>query len=405
MSVIQSPNRFDLARQQFTPSNLKYIFIAESPLKWDNFFYNIHQTGNSLFFNTIIRACGKKFNFSISGSVDDILKQFMAAGCILVDILSLPLPPNLLPKQIETTLVHELSKFKTTLDGYGRRHLDNHTPIFLLSGRVQKVISSILVEWGYDRVFCLPLPVRGQQNKFRAEFESLDLEIFNCPLLFPEKYRKVLLDSDKTLTQLMLIWIFKSLAEDPDMGFTDRLIYLWIAFNAWLYGRVPLNIDQPQDSLLIKCIASDSEFYQAFGLLKQNNNYRQEIEKFRSYWPIFDSRKMGEWFQGNREDYITNSLGVDSNPKYHKPSCFLHHLKAGNRPTLDWAHSIVVIYQIRCNLFHGGKNPQNNLEEELVRSAFNILASVWFKLLHLDGGHLTTEILNRFAQISGISVL
>ena len=47
-----------------------------------------------------------------------------------------------------------------------------------------------------------------------------------------------------------------------------------------------------------------------------------------------------------------------------------------NDPLTRLAHLMSVVYQVRCNLFHGGKDPDGHRDRDLVRVSRRILSSV-----------------------------
>lgn len=57
-------------------------------------------------------------------------------------------------------------------------------------------------------------------------------------------------------------------------------------------------------------------------------------------------------------------------------------MDASSLPSLRLAHLIAVVYQIRCNLFHGQKNPADFRRHKLIRSGDRILDGLLNALLN-----------------------
>jgi hypothetical protein len=100
-----------------------------------------------------------------------------------------------------------------------------------------------------------------------------------------------------------------------------------------------------------------------------------------------------------RSDYRLKCFAVNLNSSDYAPRCYIDHqpkesIKSGGDPLnapLDWPHILGVIYQIRCNLFHGGKSFVNSKDKDFARYAFIILNKVWTKEIAV-AGHDTTEL-------------
>jgi hypothetical protein len=128
----------------------------------------------------------------------------------------------------------------------------------------------------------------------------------------------------------------------------DRFISLWIAFNGWMKSKFSETLF---DRYLINEVKAMKEFNEVFRDLKNNDrNFLQTLEKFEDY-TVADMR------------YVDNSRKIR---KYD-----------GSLDSLMEA-----IYQIRCNLFHGRKNlDEDRKDKELVSIAYNILLPLFKKYL------------------------
>lgn len=54
-----------------------------------------------------------------------------------------------------------------------------------------------------------------------------------------------------------------------------------------------------------------------------------------------------------------------------------------NKMPIDWAHVLVSIYKVRCNLFHGGKSFLYESDKVFVELSFKILWEVWGRQQYL----------------------
>lgn len=120
----------------------------------------------------------------------------------------------------------------------------------------------------------------------------------------------------------------------------DRFISLWIAFNGWMSGKFVKDVG---DRCQLESVKKMQDFKEVFSKLKTEDSdfrgYLEELEKL----PVVDMR-----FRNNREDI---------------------HIYDGTFESL-----IDVIYQVRCNLFHGRKEIDENKKDiELVSLAYRIL--------------------------------
>ncbi len=51
----------------------------------------------------------------------------------------------------------------------------------------------------------------------------------------------------------------------------------------------------------------------------------------------------------------------------------MRHVEEDGDVPLDWPHTLLSIYHVRCNLFHGEKAAHSEMDRCLVSSAFRIL--------------------------------
>ena len=161
----------------------------------------------------------------------------------------------------------------------------------------------------------------------------------------------------------------------------SALVHLWIPFNAWAAAVVRDRKAADQDWRLIQAVMFDRKMSSRFQeLLSGEASFRDKVKQFGDLWPVFKVRALqevglGSWLGcQSRDEYRKVCLDKLTDPKDYQPRCFKNH--PGAAPPIDWPHTLAPIYQVRCNLFHGGKA----FEEEDYRFcqyAYEILKSVW----------------------------
>ncbi len=120
----------------------------------------------------------------------------------------------------------------------------------------------------------------------------------------------------------------------------DRFIWLWIAFNGWMRGRFGESVD---DSTLINNLSASTNYDLVYKELRSNRpDFEQLLNQLYSY-EVKDMR---------HPDDLTRIKRYDGS--------FIRLMK--------------VLYQVRCNLFHGRKSPDEHRKDfELVVLSYKIL--------------------------------
>lgn len=180
-------------------------------------------------------------------------------------------------------------------------------------------------------------------------------------------------------------------ATDPEPF--AALINLWVAFNSWLCEiiTVPEFIDA--DAALISAAAKDIHLcVRLQSLLNDDPAFRQIAEEFRSLFPVFnvralDQKGIGSWnsWNASRDEYRERCFNENLKSREYKPRCWWGHqarqvAAPGGSPDalpLDWPHLLSSVYQVRCNLFHGGKSFRVESDVQFARLAFQVLWQVW----------------------------
>ena len=128
----------------------------------------------------------------------------------------------------------------------------------------------------------------------------------------------------------------------------DRFISLWIAFNGWMKGEFGEN---RSDRDLINKVKKTLTFKDTFIKLKNDSvEFRQNLGELSNYF-VLDMRHMDDESKYKKYDGSFESL-------------------------------LGVIYQVRCNLFHGRKNVDDDRKDfELVSLSYNILLPLFKEYL------------------------
>jgi len=120
----------------------------------------------------------------------------------------------------------------------------------------------------------------------------------------------------------------------------DRFISLWIAFNGWMRGKFGEDI---RDRSQIESVKKMQDFKEVFNQLREDNlAFKECLDKFEGLSVV------NMQFRNNGEDVYRYDGTFES--------------------------LIKVIYQVRCNLFHGRKNiDEDEKDFELVGLSYRIL--------------------------------
>jgi len=135
-------------------------------------------------------------------------------------------------------------------------------------------------------------------------------------------------------------WLERAERRQKPIDDGDRFISLWIAFNGWMKGRFG---EAEWDKTLIKRLKKSVYATQIFKDLKRDDVHFVKLLQELSQYTVSDMRYTNNQNRTKRYEGTFDSL-------------------------------IDVIYQVRCNLFHGRKNIEENKKDlELVRLSYQIL--------------------------------
>jgi hypothetical protein len=145
-------------------------------------------------------------------------------------------------------------------------------------------------------------------------------------------------------------WLRRAEREKVRIDNADKFISLWIAFNAWLkkeYG------EGTSDSVMIKRAKGNDGLKETFRELSASDRDFQKNLKELMKYTVIDMR------DPENEQKEKRCIG-------------------------DYKSFLDAVYQIRCNLFHGRKNvEENKKDEELVTLALKLLHPLFKKHIHI----------------------
>jgi len=177
-----------------------------------------------------------------------------------------------------------------------------------------------------------------------------------------ENWTKIIFGRD--YTDFIKTWLHRSKRQRKYVDEADRFICLWIAFNAWLkqhYGEEWKDTEllfggirkKGNDTKKTDGLAGSTEFNTIFDELQSNDKrYNILLDQLKNEGKICDMRYPDD----------------DS-----KAEQFLG----------DFKTFIKVVYQIRCNLFHGRKNPddKDTPDYRLIILAYKLLLPFFEEIL------------------------
>ena len=148
-------------------------------------------------------------------------------------------------------------------------------------------------------------------------------------------------------------WFERSERAEVPIDDADRFISLWIAFNAWLKKEFGENTP---DKKMIEGAKGNTALKEIFRKLSASDrDFTTNMSKLTGYI-VIDMR--------------------DPSNKQREKRC-----------TGDYESFLDTIYQIRCNLFHGRKNfEENKKDQELVTLALKLLRPLFKEFIDNRGG-------------------
>lgn len=198
--------------------------------------------------------------------------------------------------------------------------------------------------------------------------------------------------ADEAFWRFLRPWLTKAVRAQANAGADPfpALIYTWVPFNAWLGQVIEDRRFVDRDRKLVETAAFDTHLCESFRRIHESD---PRVAEFHALLPIFKSRALVDtgiapWVRDgdqSRFQYVAECFSQGLSAGDWAPRCFQHHQGPGVSPSdyraermpADWLHSVQAIYQVRCNLFHGGKAFQSLSDRHLVHQAANILWATW----------------------------
>ncbi len=141
---------------------------------------------------------------------------------------------------------------------------------------------------------------------------------------------------------------YKRATDERDLDTPDRFLNLWISFNGWMKNKYGESL---QDKQLLQKVKREESLKQAFEVKKDSlDDLLSDLKRFS----VLDMRD-----ETNKERIKNFDDSFES--------------------------LIEVLYQIRCNLFHGRKCvDEDENDKRLVELAYKILQPIFHEVLESD---------------------
>ncbi len=147
----------------------------------------------------------------------------------------------------------------------------------------------------------------------------------------------------------------------------ESFIYLWIGLNGWAACVSGHDADTRWRDALVSSASLNDRFA---GLVATATETARAAHEFATLWPIFrvdELRRRGLDYLAPVDDRAQMSEHYrEAGATQFEPRCFFDHQR---HAPLDWAHTLPVLYQVRCNLFHGDKSANSENDRQIVVAA------------------------------------
>lgn len=185
--------------------------------------------------------------------------------------------------------------------------------------------------------------------------------------------------------RLIRSWFEKALESvdaEPVDSF-EPFIFAWFSVNAW----AACVTGEDRDAGYMQKLISDSGLYDQFeDLMVTDSEFAAVATAFCDCWPIFSVKELRcadvrLLESGTRADVIRHYLSRKA--RKFEPQCWTEHHSKDEACPCDWSHTIAAIYRVRCNLFHGEKSAQSQIDQNVVHAAFRVLVQFFSKAMLL----------------------
>jgi hypothetical protein len=151
----------------------------------------------------------------------------------------------------------------------------------------------------------------------------------------------------------------------------EPFIFCWIAFNGWAACVTDLDTDW----MWRDAIASSPMVHNSFlDVMARDRTLAQHAHTFHGLLPMFvvqDIRRRGLRGDSNEPRESTRRRFLEAGV-WRLPRCWDYH-DNGQTVPLDWPHTLVALYQVRCNLFHGDKDAHSEMDQSIVFAGLQVL--------------------------------
>lgn len=144
-------------------------------------------------------------------------------------------------------------------------------------------------------------------------------------------------------------------------------VNVWMAFNGWMTAVT----ERETDADMIRAVVANRRMTENYGaLMERSTLFHRHVSEFAAMWPVLNVRdvhkKLGRDAFWCLDRHSLASACAAANVK-RQPIAWA----AGDTPS--WEQLLRTIYQVRCNLFHGQKSPQNVRDRQLILKSDRIL--------------------------------
>ncbi|MHA1249431.1 MAG: hypothetical protein ACTSRP_05515 [Candidatus Helarchaeota archaeon] len=144
---------------------------------------------------------------------------------------------------------------------------------------------------------------------------------------------------------------WKKLAEEEKDDIIKRFIFRWISFNG-LY-KVSYVMDHDQEKA-------------------DNEREIKLIESFCDKFIVTDKNLASKIFSENLKKIFEEKITIKSR----NMGTYLTHIKCREIVEIKAKNMVFISYKIRCRLFHGEKNPNLNVNLEVIKAADQIIETI-----------------------------
>ncbi len=144
-------------------------------------------------------------------------------------------------------------------------------------------------------------------------------------------------------------------------------VNIWMAFNGWMAAVT----GRETDADMIRDFSANDRLIDAYAALMEGSRpFHRLVSDFATMWPVLNvrdvHRKLGRdaFWRLQRDDF---AAACEAANVKRQPTVWT----AGD--TASWEQLLRTIYQVRCNMFHGEKSPQNVRDRPLILKSDRIL--------------------------------